>query len=165
MRHTGYVLPRWDPDNIAVEYDRTGRARGKPMQHPWAKDGPFWNLRGNGGMLSTAKDMFRWYLALRGNRVLDREAKRKLFKPYIPETPSRKTYYGYGWVIADAGKLGEIAWHDGGNGWSFGLVVRMLDRDGMVFWVSNSAYRTGRWNIDRQGLELTLGIAKRLARE
>ncbi|MDQ2672779.1 MAG: beta-lactamase family protein, partial [Actinomycetota bacterium] len=60
MRQTGYVLPAWKPDQVAVEYDENGEPKGKPFDHPWAEDGPYWNLRGNGGLLSTARDMFRW---------------------------------------------------------------------------------------------------------
>lgn len=162
MRQTGYVLPRWNQRNVAVEYDDRGRARGKPFEHPWADDGPYWNLRGNGGMLSTARDIYRWYLALRDDEILSREAKRKLFAPYVPETRSGDTHYGYGWVVVDPMRYGRIAWHDGGNGWSFGLMTLFRDRDAAIFWISNSAYREGRWNLGRTGLGLTLGIAKRL---
>ena len=62
MTQTGYVLPDWEPGQVAVEYDRQGRPHGRPLDHPWASDGPYWNLRGNGGLLSTARDMFRWQL-------------------------------------------------------------------------------------------------------
>lgn len=161
MRHTGYVLPAWERDRVAVEYDEQGRSRGRPYDHPWAKDGPYWNLRGNGGMLSTARDMFRWYLALRDDRILSRAAKRKLFKPYVAETPSAVTHYAYGWVIAQSEDLGRIAWHDGGNGWSFGLVTRLMDRDAMVFWISNSAYMRGEWNLPRLGSKLTVALGDR----
>ena len=68
MTQTGYVLPEWDPEDVAVEYDAQGRPQGRPYDHPWAADGPFWNLRGNGGMLSSARDMYRWQLALAGRR-------------------------------------------------------------------------------------------------
>jgi CubicO group peptidase (beta-lactamase class C family) len=162
MRHTGYVLPDWERDQVAVEYDRSGRSRGKPFDHPWAGDGPYWNLRGNGGMLSTARDMFRWYLALRGEDVLEAEAKRKLFTPYVPETASAETHYGYGWVISLTPGLGRIAWHDGGNSWSFGLLVRSLDRDRMIFWISNSAHRRGEWSLPGLATKLTGAIAGRL---
>ncbi|MFI6708537.1 serine hydrolase domain-containing protein [Nonomuraea sp. NPDC050478] len=70
MTATGYVLPRWDRHRVAVEYDARGSDRGRPYEHPWADDGPHWNLRGNGGMLSTARDLFRWHRALTGDAVL-----------------------------------------------------------------------------------------------
>jgi CubicO group peptidase (beta-lactamase class C family) len=58
MRQTGYTLPRWKPERIAVGY-RNDIAWGRPNEKPWDKDGPYWNLRANGGILSTAADMYR----------------------------------------------------------------------------------------------------------
>ena len=65
MAATGYVLPDWDTEQVAVEYDAGGASQGRPFDHPWADDGPYWNLRGNGGMLSTARaytsGTWRWW--------------------------------------------------------------------------------------------------------
>jgi CubicO group peptidase (beta-lactamase class C family) len=159
MTHTGYVLPHWKRDRVAVEYDARGRSHGRPFDHPWAKDGPYWNLRGNGGLLSTARDMFRWHRALDGNKVLDRRSKRELFKPRVLEEPGGDTYYGYGWVILETSS-GRAAWHNGGNGWSYGELARLLDDGVMVFWVTNR-YKARRWNFERLGPELTEGVAER----
>src|ERR671910_1235064 len=161
MRHTGYVLPEWGPEQVAVEYDEKGEPKGRPFDHPWAEDGPYWNLRGNGGMLSTARDMFRWHVALRGDEVLSKSAKDKLFKPHVPEEKSGDSYYGYGWVVSRTDE-GRIVWHDGGNGWSLGIMARFPDQDAMVFWVSNHAYKDGEWNLENLERKLTLGIAERV---
>jgi len=40
-------------------------------------DGPYWNLRANGGIHSTCGDMYKWHLALEGNAVLSQEARQK----------------------------------------------------------------------------------------
>jgi CubicO group peptidase (beta-lactamase class C family) len=161
ITQTGYVLPEWEPDRVAVEYDENGEPKGKPFDHPWAEDGPYWNLRGNGGLLSTARDMFRWHVALRGDEVLSKSAKDKLFKPHVPEEESGDSYYGYGWVVSSTDE-GRIVWHDGGNGWSLGIVARFPDQDAMVFWVSNHAYKDGEWNLENLERKLTLGIAERV---
>ena len=164
MRHTGYVLPQWNRRKVAVEYDARGRPHGKPFDHPWAGDGPHWNLRGNGGMLTTARDMFRWHVALERNEVLGKRAKRKLFKPYVREEPGGPTHYGYGWVIAQPRRLGRVAWHNGGNDWSYGEVTRLLRPGVMVFWVTNRYRSTaGRWDLSRLGARLTEGVARRAA--
>ena len=161
MTQTGYVLPEWKPGQVAVEYDENGAPKGKPFDHPWAEDGPYWNLRGNGGLLSTARDMFRWHVALRGDEVLSKSAKDKLFKPHVPEEESGDSYYGYGWVVSPTDE-GRIIWHDGGNGWSLGVMARFPDQDAMVFWVSNHAYKRGEWNLENLEQKLTLGIAERV---
>jgi CubicO group peptidase (beta-lactamase class C family) len=161
MTQTGYQLPDWNPQRVAVEYDRHGRSHGRPYDHPWAADGPYWNLRGNGGILTTAPDMFRWNLALRGDEVLSRAAKAKLFTPYVREGPRASTFYGYGWVVAHHAPYGKVVWHDGGNGWSRSMVARLPDSDVFVFWTSNHAYQQGRWNLENSLQKLTIGIAKR----
>ena len=159
MTETGYVVPEWSPQRVAVEYNSRGRPMGRPFDHPWADDGPYWNLRGNGGILTTARDMFRWHLALRGDDVLSRQAKEKLFTPYVPEGPNATTSYGYGWVVARSDRYGKVVWHDGGNGWSLSMVARLLDEDVLVFWTSNHAYQRGQWNLEDNMLNLTLGLA------
>ncbi len=160
MTQTGYILPEWRPGQVAVEYDEDGKPRGKPFDHPWADDGPYWNLRGNGGLLSSARDMYRWHVALEGGEVLSKSAKDKLFEPHVPEEEGGDTYYGYGWVISPTND-GRIVWHDGGNGWSLGILARFPDRGAMVFWVSNRAYNDGEWNLEELEQKLTLGIAER----
>jgi CubicO group peptidase (beta-lactamase class C family) len=156
------VLPHWKRRQVAVEYDARGRPQGKPFDHPWAGDGPYWNLRGNGGMLTTARDMFRWHLALERNEVLGKRAKLKLFKPHVREEPGGPTHYGYGWVITQPRRLGRVAWHNGGNNWSYGEVTRLLRPGVMVFWVTNRYRSTaGRWDFSRLGPRLTEGVARR----
>lgn len=161
MTSTGYVLPHWDRDRIAVEYDEDGRAQGRPTDHPWAPDGPYWNLRGNGGLLSTAGDMLRWHNALRGTKVLPAGARDALFTPYVAEDGTGQTRYGYGWVIGAPGIPGRIAWHDGGNGLSYAVHIRSLDDGAMVFWVSNHAGRDGEWNLEDLSPDLTEGLLSR----
>ena len=151
MTQTGYTLPHWRRSDVAVEYDARGRPQGRPMDHPWAATGPWWNLRGNGGMLSTARDLARWHRALLDHRVLDRRAQRELFRPRVPEQPSGESWYGYGWVLLDTA-VGPVAWHNGGNGWSYAELTRVLGVALMVFWVTNQVRSTaGGWNLERSG--------------
>jgi CubicO group peptidase (beta-lactamase class C family) len=159
MTSTGYVLPRWDRDQVAVEYDADGRGQGRPYDHPWAADGPYWNLRGNGGMLSTARDMFRWHRALSGDSVLPTRARDKLFTPHV-RIPELDESYAYGWAIRDT-EHGRIAWHNGGNSWSLANYARSLNDGTMTFWVSNHAYQQDKWNLEDLEQDLTLGILDR----
>jgi len=163
MTQTGYVLPRWRRSDVAVEYDARGRAQGRPFDHPWAASGPWWNLRGNGGMLSTARDLVRWHRALQHATVLDRQAQRELFRPRVREEPGGDSRYGYGWVLLET-VLGRVAWHNGGNGWSYGEVARVLGDGTMVFWVTNCVRNDeAGWNLSRLGNAITSGVLLRLA--
>lgn len=163
MTRTGYALPDPRRGDVAVEYDEQGASQGRPFEHPWAPDGrPYWNLRGNGGLLSTARDMYLWYRALDGESVLNAAAKAKMFAPHVPEGGGSASSYGYGWTIAPTDD-GPIATHDGGNGWSFARVlIRPGDR-ALVFWVTNTAIREGRWNLEDRDKDLSLGLLAALS--
>ncbi|ACQ80335.1 beta-lactamase [Beutenbergia cavernae DSM 12333] len=161
MDRTGYVLPTWDPADLAVEYDAAGVAQGTPQEHPWADDGPYWNLRGNGGLLSTARDIYRWHRALVGDRVLDEAAKEQLFEPRVREEPDGDTFYGYGWVLHKSGD-GVIAWHNGANDWAYGEIERASQERTLVFWITNQARSDEGWDFEDLGPDITDGITDRL---
>lgn len=144
MTSTGYVLPDWDKADVAIEYDAQGRPQGRPNEHPWATDGPYWNLRGNGGLLSTARDMYRW------SEALDEGALREVFRPRVREGAHADSWYGYGWVVLDS-PLGRVQWHNGGNGLSYAEVLRIPSEDGFVFWATGHSRGDG-WNLERHGL-------------
>lgn len=65
----GYTLAGWKKGELAVGY-LDGKPWGTPLDHTWAKDGPYWNLRGNGGMLATAEETSAWFEALVAGKVL-----------------------------------------------------------------------------------------------
>jgi CubicO group peptidase (beta-lactamase class C family) len=78
MEHTGYVRPEWKSGQIAHAYENS-HDQGSTLDYPHLPDGPTWNLRGNGGTLSTLPDMYRFHLALEGNLLLSDASKVKLF--------------------------------------------------------------------------------------
>ncbi|MBB5910486.1 serine hydrolase domain-containing protein [Actinoalloteichus hymeniacidonis] len=161
MTSTGYVLPDWNQADIAIEYDADDAAQGRPTGRPWAEDGPYWNLRGNGGLLSTARDMFRWHVALLEDDVLNQDAKSQLFEPHVREEPE-DTHYGYGWVITELDGQ-TAAWHNGANANAYGEIARTPDGRAMVFWISTQAISDqGQWDFEELGPELTEGTFTRL---
>lgn len=91
MKMTGYRLADWKKTRLARGYAE-GKNQGTPLDHAWSETGPYWNLFGNGGMLSTAEDLYKWAEALKGERVLSAQAKQKLFTPLLNN-------YAYGWVV------------------------------------------------------------------
>jgi CubicO group peptidase (beta-lactamase class C family) len=82
LRHTGFLLPGFEPDELAHGYLPSGGDEGTMLQKPHARDGPYWNLRGNGGMLSTVSDMHAFYEALfESDRLLTPAARGSRFDP------------------------------------------------------------------------------------
>jgi CubicO group peptidase (beta-lactamase class C family) len=136
MRSTGYVLPDWDEQAVAVGYEG-GEAVGRPYEANWDDDGPYWHLRGNGGLLSTAEDMHRWHEALLADDILDQAAKDAFYGRHTTEGPGASSYYGYGWAIFPTPWDTWLIAHDGGNEFFFADFLRFLDEDVTIFLASN----------------------------
>ncbi len=77
MRETGLLLPRFDPDRLAHGYE-AGEDKGTMLERPHDATGHYWNLRGNGGLISTASDMLRFYEALLAGKLLRDPAHREM---------------------------------------------------------------------------------------
>ena len=85
MHRTGFLLPKFQLKELAHGYQPKGTDAGTMLEKPHAEDGPYWNLRGNGGMLSTAGEMHAFYKALfEGDKLLTREARKDRFPPDEP---------------------------------------------------------------------------------
>ncbi len=109
--------------SIAVPDSMIARSHDAEMNYPSPADRPdhYYNLKGNGGMLSTPADMYRWYRALRSGTLFPREVSKKLFIPAVREYEDGNSYYGYGWVIQEYNSGDTLIWHNGGalpHGWS-----------------------------------------------
>lgn len=114
MESTGYVNPLWEEQQIAHGYRRC-RDWGKPMDFPWASDGPYWNLKANGGMLSSSSDLNAWIRNLKTSSVLSEQAREKFFFPHVREGERANSFYSYGWVIAKSSRNTEVIAHNGDN--------------------------------------------------
>jgi CubicO group peptidase (beta-lactamase class C family) len=135
MEHTGYVIPKWDRAKLAHGVE-DGQPWGTNLDRPWAPDGPYWHLRANGGILSTPADMYRWSLALDGDKVLSAASRKKLFTPYVKEGDS-PSYYAYGWAIFTLPNGHKLIAHNGGNG-IFAADFRRYIDDGVVLFITSN---------------------------
>jgi CubicO group peptidase (beta-lactamase class C family) len=85
LKRTGFLLPRFAARELAHGYLAGGTDNGTMLAKPHAPDGPYWNLRGNGGMLSTVGDMHAFYAALfDSDKLLTRAARGDRFPPDEP---------------------------------------------------------------------------------
>ncbi len=137
MTKTGYLLSRWQPDDLAHGY-RDDEDWGTFADHAWADDGPYWHLRGNGGILSTLGDMHQWHLALEGDAVLSQAAKEKYYAPHVREGDGAPSFYGYGWSVMDS-RHGRLITHNGGNPYFTSDFLRYVDADVVIYMTSNTA--------------------------
>jgi len=115
MTATGYVLPPWKAEQLAHGY-RGNTDWGTLRDRTWGTDGPGWQLRASGGILSTANDIFKWYRALMGNDILDEGARNALFTPYVDIRAAAPMNYGYGWSVALTPRRTRLAFDNSDNG-------------------------------------------------
>ncbi len=136
LETTGYLGLDLDPSRVAVGY--AGDDADDPLERPHAPDGYYWNLRANGGMLSTAADLERWSDALLGGEVLGPDALERYLTPHVREGLGSDASYAYGWSVSDT-EVGRLITHDGGNDYFFANVQQYVDADLLVIVLSNAA--------------------------
>ena len=136
MKNTGYTHPNYkDTDTARGYFD--GEDWGYLQHKNWQASGPYWNLRANGGMLSTAQDMHLWMRALMEGDYLGDVQQKMLFGMHVKECEDCLGYYGYGWVIEplDGDKI--MIWHNGGNG-IFSADVRYYPESKLFYFVAGN---------------------------
>ncbi|MBQ4804689.1 beta-lactamase family protein [Aquimarina sp. MMG015] len=113
MYHTGYVIPDWKNNEIANGYVDSTEAK-KPNEENWSDNGPYLNLKGNGGILTRASDLLLWSQAIRDRTILDEATTSKYLHPHF-EYNGGRAHYGYGWGIVNKDLEDEIVRHAGGS--------------------------------------------------
>lgn len=155
LTRTGYRGVRWAPGELAVGY-RSGARWGTPTDHAWAADGPWWNLRANGGILSTLPDLHRWHRALEGEQVLSAAAKEKLFGKHVPTGEDGTRHYGYGWSVLNTTRGTPLITHNGGNGIFFADFRRYVG-EGVLVLIASSVAEASAAPVETQVLRLIFG--------
>ena len=97
MYHTGYIIPDWQQDEVANGYFN-GVENNKPNEENWSDNGPYLNLKANGGILTRASDMLLWSQSIMSYTVLDEATTSKYLFPHFQPTNLYESY-GYGWGI------------------------------------------------------------------
>jgi CubicO group peptidase (beta-lactamase class C family) len=105
IKRIGYVLPKWNRSDLVFGYRRNGQPFGTPLDHRWAKDGPSWHLRGNGGMLATAPDLAKWVRAVHEGVLLNKD-EHKLFAPRLYADDATRRIWG---VLGGNGVFNTLA--------------------------------------------------------
>ncbi|MFM9984673.1 MAG: serine hydrolase domain-containing protein [Flavobacteriales bacterium] len=155
MKNTGYVQPKWDLKQIAIGYNKRGENTGTSLDKLWDTNGPFWNLKCNGGVLSTCEDMFKWYTALQGEDILDEKMKSIMYSPSVAEDPEGHSHYGYGWSIVLTQRETRLITHNGGNGIFFADYLNYEDENTFVYVASNASKKGMQdvaWELGRMML-------------
>jgi CubicO group peptidase (beta-lactamase class C family) len=130
LLNTGYRLGDVAKKPLAVGY-RAGTRWGTPLEKPWAADGPHWNLRANGGLLSTVGDLYRWQVALESARVLSQTSFVKA------TTPPANSEYGYGLDVSTTPRGTRHIGHNGANGYFYARMASFPDEKVKLLFATN----------------------------
>jgi CubicO group peptidase (beta-lactamase class C family) len=130
MENTGYTLPDWDLEKIAHNLSN-GTDNGSFLDRSHFLT---CHRIGNGGMLSTTEDMYRFYLFIKNNEFLTAETKKIMFTPVFMED-------AYGWVNINNGKIIQ---HDGGSIDGNGAIFRWFPKDDLFIMIFTNSTFQGR---------------------
>ena len=139
MEQTGYRRPDFDKELIATGYYGDDRLWGKPTEKPWDAGGPYWHLKGNGGILSTAEDLFRWNQALTTDKILSEDAITKMHRPRLRDGEDSASYYAYGWDVHRTSRNTLLLWHNGSNGIFYADFYRYFDEGTTIIVLTNKS--------------------------
>jgi len=140
MEMTGYSRPSFDKNLIAVGYYQNDSAWGKPTDKAWDKNAPYWHLKGNGGILSTAEDLFKWNQALLTDKVLSKVAKDKMYRPSLRTGEDENSIYAYGWDVSKTNRNTRQVWHNGSNRIFYADFLRYIDEDITLIMLTNKTH-------------------------
>jgi tetratricopeptide (TPR) repeat protein len=141
MESTGYSRPNFSKDLIATGYKETGEAWGKPNEQTWDTNAPFWHLKGNGGILSTVEDLYKWHVALLSDGILSKVAKQKYYHPKLRAEETADSYYAYGWDVHKTKRNTNLIQHNGTNRIFYADFYRFLDEGATIVLLSNKAHQ------------------------
>lgn len=148
MKRTGFRIPDWSRCILAHGYDFCDDW-GRPMDSGWLDDGPSWNRRASGGLLSTANDLYLWHLALLGDDILDESSKRQYYYPDPGVPINRESSAAYGWRVIKSNRGTDVIAHSGWSGMFFSDFMRYLKEDVTIILLSNQ-FRGGNQNMPYQ---------------
>lgn len=137
MKHTGYLSPNWDTTQIAHGY-KCGEDWGTHLMK-WKADSNqiSWHLKGNGGILSNPSDLYKWYKALKENKIISKKSFEQLTFPYKKENESGDSFYAYGWTIMNSDRNTKIIAHNGSNGVFYADFIQLPVENTVIIYMTN----------------------------
>ena len=135
IKRISYAYPQNGTDTIAIGY-QNGMVWGTHQSHfEKAGGGPYWNIKGNGGLEASLNDMFLWANSFTNKTILKESTIETMFKPHILEEGyDGQSYFGYGCNISKSRRNTKMIDNGGSNGIYFARLIR-LPEEGLVFYM------------------------------
>ncbi len=135
VKNISYCYPLTGKEIIAHGY-KNGIDWGTHQQHfKDAGGGPYWNLKGNGGLEASLDDMFYWSNSFTNHTILHDTTIQKMFTAQIAEEGyNGRSYFGYGCNISQSRRNTKMIDNGGSNGIYFARLIR-LPQEGLIFYM------------------------------
>lgn len=159
MKETGYLLPDYAKERLAVGY-RGAERWGTMLEDMYFEDGPSWVLRGNGGIYSTAEDMLLWMRALSSGEVLSEDSMQELWGRHVDKTNgARRSFYGYGWALFNSPDGRPLVSHNGNDAGPcfFNDLMWLPEQETFLFLQTNTYQQNTEAVLGRIVRRLTVG--------
>ncbi len=152
MPSIGYAA-NTDSLRIAVGYE--GKKRWGTLQERYKKagGGPYWNLKGNGGLYASLYDMIVWSERENEKWPLVDSVRKLMFKPYLEEEGMPGFFFGYGCNITKSKRDTKLIDNGGSNGIYHARLIR-LPEEGLVFYMVTNNKECNTNNVLPQVTEL-----------
>ncbi|PIA77615.1 hypothetical protein BFR04_09245 [Gaetbulibacter sp. 4G1] len=147
MYYTGYIIPDWERNEVANGY-LNGIEAKKPNEENWSDNGPYLNLKGNGGILTRANDLLLWSQSIMNNTVLDESTTTKYLYPHFEPTNIYDSY-GYGWGIENSNSENKLVVH-GGASYLFTSDLWIYPKKGITIIVLSNEFEESVYTIARK---------------
>jgi tetratricopeptide (TPR) repeat protein len=125
---------------LLKHYKIDNKVWGRPTDKEWDTSSPYWHLKGNGGILSTTEDLYKWHKCLLTEKVLSKDAKQKLYHPKLRAEETESSYYAYGWDVSKTNRNTTQVWHNGTNRILYADFLRFVDEKVTFIMLSNKSH-------------------------
>lgn len=142
------------------EIDDNDNSRYAQKLSPFPPSGksPNWGFRGSGGLISTAPDLYRYFLLFSGNSEFSSLSREKMVGPHL--TLGSSIGIGYGWFITTTERGTQEIWSRGGESFGHNSALRwFIDEDVIIIVLTASGRMEG------EDMEANRVISNKLERE
>jgi CubicO group peptidase (beta-lactamase class C family) len=98
------------------------------------------NRKGPGRVSATSSDLLKWDRALYSETLVEKQFLNDAFSPATLNNGSL-SQYGFGWYLSQDPKEGKIVYHTGDNPGYRTIIIRFVDINKTVIFLSNNAHK------------------------
>ncbi|MFZ7114637.1 MAG: serine hydrolase [Bacteroidota bacterium] len=138
IKRISYCYPLLKSDTVAHGYNNGADWGTHQERFEKSGGGPYWNLKGNGGLEASLNDMYKWINAISSAKILKKSSIDKMFTGHIVEDGTEGNYsFGYGCNLSKSRRNTVLIDNGGSNGIYFARMIRLPEEKLVFYMVTN----------------------------